>query len=111
MPEQIQIQMQYNQEIIFNKNSLNTLDKPQNISCSSMISPEFNLDRKRLQSFKTTSNTKSLFISPSWWDDLTDEDKDYLQCLIEYIEDNDQGRILNIKDHPEALNYSSHIFL
>lgn len=191
LSKQIDIQIQCNQDIIFNKNSLNTLekiqtqleddvinntshkmkhclitlDKPQNILCSSMVSPEFNLDRKRLQSLKATPNAKNLFlnsfifnntgyiliswliedddygnnfsnsifsdptlinhklislilmytenvfISPSWWDDLTDEDKHHFQCLIEYIEDKDQGGILNIKDHPEALNYSYHVFI
>lgn len=148
------------------KHCLITLSTPQSILCSSMISPEFNLDRLRLQNLletpiaknlflnsfifdntgyilvswliedneygknfansifsdHTTINhkliclilmyTENIFIKPSWWDTLSTENKRNLQSLIEYIEDYDQSiTTLNIKDHPEALNYLSHTFL
>lgn len=182
------IQMSSNKEIAFNKNSLIKLEKiqsllhddiientsnrmkhclitlktPQNILCSSVVSPEFNLNGERLQNLEKTTDAKNLFlnsftfnnigyvliswlveedhygesfaksifsqpdlinhklialilmytenifISPSWWDTLSDDKKNNLNKLIEYLEDFDKDITLNIRDHPEALQYSTH---
>ncbi|MDV8151706.1 SEC-C metal-binding domain-containing protein [Acinetobacter pittii] len=94
--DQYRIQMSSNKEIAFNKNSLIklekiqallhsdiientsekmkhcliTLENPQNILCSSMISPEFNLNLERLQKLDNTTNAKNLFLNSFIFDDI-----------------------------------------
>ncbi|PWB17480.1 hypothetical protein DCO44_00725 [Acinetobacter sp. AM] len=55
--------------------------------------------------------TENIYISPAWWDSLTDDKRKNLNKLIEYVEDLDKNITLNIKDYPEALQYLSHVFL
>lgn len=189
--DQYNIQMNLNIEIEFNKNSLFklekiqnllhndilnntskemkhcliTLENPQKILCSSIISPEFNFNSERLQKLENTTNSKNLFlnsfifnnigyiliswlveendygknfsnsifsesrlinhklialilmhteniyISPDWWDNLTDNERKNLKKLIEYVEDLDKNITLNIQDYPEAIQYLTHDFL
>lgn len=147
------------------KHCLITLENPQKILFSSIISPEFNFNSERLQKLENTTNSKNLFlnsfifnnigyiliswlveendygknfsnsifsesrlinhklialilmhteniyISPDWWDNLTDNERKNLNKLIEYLEDLDKNITLNIQDYPEAIQYLTHDFL
>lgn len=55
--------------------------------------------------------TENFYISPDWWDSLTDDKRQNLIKLIEYVEDLDKNISLDIQAYPDALQYSAHVFL
>lgn len=55
--------------------------------------------------------TENIYISPDWWDSLTDDKRQDLNKLIEYVEDFDKNISLDIQAYPDALQYSAHVFL